>query len=88
MEKAVIDRIVDGNQVVLLVGVEEREYIILSSRLPKGAKESSWLKVQIENGDIVHIELDEYETDKVKKRIADKMALLKKKKSSQFRRGN
>lgn len=85
-KKAVVDRIVDNNKAVLLVGDNEVEHVIDINELPKGIKEGDWLQVQLKGGKIVKIELDEQETEDVKKRIEDKMAKLKKKSGSKFKK--
>ena len=77
MEKAVIDRIVDGRTAVILVGEDERQYHYPADRLPEGAKEGTWLRVQIESGAIVAMEVDQEETDAVHRRIQEKMDRLR-----------
>ena len=44
--KAVVDRF-EGNQAVVLFGSDETKVNIPKILLPKGAKEGSWLKVDI-----------------------------------------
>ncbi|MBS4024215.1 MAG: DUF3006 domain-containing protein [Clostridia bacterium] len=82
MEKAVIDRIVDGHKAVLLVGEQEMEYILAVQLLPPGSKEGDWLKVEIEAGEIVKLKADQDETEIVRQRIEAKMALLRQKNNS------
>lgn len=43
VENAVIDRIVDGNTALILVGADERQHDYPSDGLPEGAKEGCWL---------------------------------------------
>ena len=76
-ERAVIDRIEDGDQAVLLVGKDERERIVPVSSLPDGAQAGSWLKVRLEGDELVAVALDVEETGRVKERISDKMAQLR-----------
>ncbi|MGF7186808.1 hypothetical protein GGQ84_002941 [Desulfitispora alkaliphila] len=83
--KAVIDEITEG-KAVLLVGAEEQEYVIDASLLPKEAKERDWLQVKLTNDDVVSISLDQEETGKVKSRVEDKLAKLKAKGGSKFRK--
>ena len=78
IEKAVIDRIVDGKTAVILVGENELQYEYPADKLPQGAKEGSWLKVEIEDKEIIHISLDQQETDLNRKRIKSKMDKLRK----------
>lgn len=82
MEKAVIDRIVDGKHAVLLVGDEETEQIVPLNNLPDGVKEGIWLIVN-DNGSF---EIDLEKTERTSSRIKDKMALLKSKQQSIFRK--
>jgi hypothetical protein len=77
MIKAVIDRIVDGKHAVLLVGESEEEKIISYSLLPVGVGEGSWLNVQFDGDTLISIKADQSETDQRKKRIQDKMNLLR-----------
>lgn len=82
IEKAVIDRIVDGKHAVLLVGKDEQQYIIPVEQLPQGAQEGSWLEVLLEEGSTQEIRLLMEDTEKIKRRIEDKMSLLRKRGSS------
>ncbi|MFA9560664.1 DUF3006 domain-containing protein [Evansella sp. AB-rgal1] len=77
MDKAVVDRIVDGDKVVLLVGEEEKEMILSLSQLPEDVKEGSWVRVVFNNEEVITIELDNDETNSRKQRIKSKMELLK-----------
>ena len=77
MEKAVIDRIVDGKIAVILVGDNEREHHYPADRLPAGTGEGTWLRVQIEGGEIVSLEVDQEETEIVRRRIQEKMDKLR-----------
>jgi hypothetical protein len=76
-EKAVIDRIVDNRYAVLLVGDEEREVVLPVEQLPEDASEGTWLRVQIANNAITAITVDPDETETVRRRITEKMALLR-----------
>jgi hypothetical protein len=76
-DKAVIDRIVDGEHVVLLVGDEEQERIVPRSRLPEGASEGSWLRVRFEGDTLVEIAVDPAQSLQTQQRVEDKMARLR-----------
>lgn len=78
IEKAVIDRIVDGKTAVILVGENEIQYEYPANKLPEGAKEGSWLRVEVEEDEITTIELDQQETNIVSDRIQSKMDKLRK----------
>ena len=77
MEKAVIDRIVDGKTAVILVGEDERLYHYPAEKLPEGAAEGIRVKVEISEGQIVSLEVDQGETDIARKRIQEKMDRLR-----------
>ena len=77
LEKAVIDRIVDGKTAVILVGDDERQHHYPVNGLPAGAREGTWLRVQIENGGIMCIEVDREETESALRRIQAKMDKLR-----------
>ena len=74
--KAVIDRFEEGIA-VLIVGVDERRMEVHRRLLPRQVKEGHWLQVEIENGIISSITIDEEETAKVKSRIAEKLERLR-----------
>ncbi len=75
IKKAVIDRF-EGKQAILLV--DEKPLGVLIEQLPKNSKEGDWLKIEIENGKLNKAEIDKDENEAAKKRIADKMAILRK----------
>lgn len=86
MVKAVVDRIVDDKYLVLLVGEEEKEYIVPLSELNSHLTEGSWVMVQIDsNNEIIDIQLNEKEIKERQESIQDKMALLRVKKGSKFK---
>lgn len=76
IEKAVIDRF-EESQAVLLVGEQERKLIVSRKDLPRGAKEGSWLKIELEGERLLSAMIDEDETVRAKQRIADKLERLK-----------
>jgi hypothetical protein len=76
IEKAVIDRF-EGTLAVLLVGEKSRRVNVPKQLLPKRAKEGTWLKVVFDGSEILKIEIDPEETEKAKKRIADKLERLR-----------
>ena len=77
MEKAVVDRIVDKRHAVLLVGENEVEKIVSADKLPPGAGEGTWLRVEFEGDELVAAEVDAEETARVKARITAKMERLR-----------
>lgn len=76
IEKAVIDRFEDGFA-VLLVGETNRLVNVPRKRLPKGVKEGTWLKVELEGDLLASAEIDAEETENAKKRIAEKLERLR-----------
>ena len=77
MEKAVVDRIVDKRHAVLLVGENEVEKIVSVDKLPPGAGEGTWLRVEFKGDELVAAEVDAEETARVKARITAKMERLR-----------
>ncbi len=77
MEKAVVDRIVDKRHAALLVGDNEVEKIVFVDKLPSGAGEGTWLRVEFEGDELVAVEVDAEETARVRARIAAKMERLR-----------
>ena len=77
MEKAVVDRIVDKRHAVLLVGEDEVEKIVSVDKLPPGAGEGTWLRVEFEGDELVAAEVDAEETARVEARITAKMERLR-----------
>lgn len=77
-ERTVVDRIVDGQHAVLLVGQQEEERVVPVADLPAGAGEGAWMKVRFEGGELVEAIVDIKETDQVRQRISSKTNLLRK----------
>jgi hypothetical protein len=75
--KAVIDRF-EGGLAVLLI--DEKPINVLQSALPNGAKEGEWLDVEIDKGRLVSAKIDTEETERMKARIAEKLARIRKEK--------
>jgi predicted O-methyltransferase YrrM len=76
-EKAVIDRIVDGQHAVLLVGEDEIERVIPVEQLPEQAAEGVWLQVRFEGNRLVEATVDMEETGRTQQRIDEKMSQLR-----------
>ena len=72
-----VDRIVDKRHAVLLVGENEVEKIVSVDKLPPGADEGTWLRVEFEGDELVAAEVDAEETAQVKARIVAKMERLR-----------
>ena len=72
--KAVIDRF-EGNLAVLLV--DEKPVNVSRSILPEGVKEGDWLDVVFEGEHMLSAKVDADETERMKTRIAEKLARLR-----------
>lgn len=75
-DKAVIDRFEDGFA-VLLVGDEERNLDVPRKALPRGAREGHWLQVEIEGERLVSAAIDKEETARVRQRVRERLARLR-----------
>lgn len=76
MMKAVIDRF-EGEFAILSVGEDEQRINVLRKLLPKQTREGNWLQVEIQNGEVSSVVIDEEETAKAKQRIAEKLSRLR-----------
>lgn len=75
--RAVLDRIVDNEHAVLLVGPGEVEMIVPRGSLPAGAVEGTWLYVHLDGNRLVSAEVDKRATDATTERVVSKMDLLR-----------
>lgn len=76
MTQAVVDRYEEG-VAVLLVGDDQAELLVSADHLPPQVREGTWLRVQLEDGNLVSAAIDQEETDRVSARISDKLAKLR-----------
>ena len=83
--EAVLDRIVDGRFAVLLVGEEEEEHMIPMFEMPQGSKEGMKFNLSFIGKDIISIEIMNEEVGKSQE-LNEKLALLRKRKQSRFKR--
>ena len=76
---AVVDRVVDHNYAVLLVGSDEREWVVESADLPPGSDEGAWLRIIRDGGCDAPpvLALDHEKTREARASIAAKRALLR-----------
>ena len=77
MTRAVIDRIVDGEIAVILVGDDEQQFHYPAKNLPRGAREGSVLRVEVSCERIVALEVDRADTERTRQRIREKMEELR-----------
>jgi hypothetical protein len=76
-QRAVLDRIEDGEFAVLLVGDAQEERIVPLHQLPAGATPGTWFQVGLEGDSLQWLEIDARETDEARARIAEKLERLR-----------
>jgi hypothetical protein len=62
---------------VLLVGDGSRRLNVSRQSLPKGIKEGTWLRVELDGDKLHSAEIDAEETERAKQRIAEKLNRLR-----------
>ena len=75
-EKAVVDRF-EGSKAVLLLDDGKCQLVVPRSELPVGTRAGAWLQVDVKSNRLVSASLDPAETERVRKRIDDKLARLR-----------
>ena len=75
-ERAVVDRF-EGRYAVLLVGDEGRPLDVLRRQLPRKAREGHWLQIELREGAIVRVVVDEAATEAARRRIQEKLERLR-----------
>lgn len=78
--KATIDRFEGENAIIL---IDEDEYVVPRTDLPRDVVQGLWLRVELEDHRIIKAVIDEEETAKVEQRLAEKIAQLKQIKQQQ-----
>lgn len=82
-----IDRIEEGRYAVLLVEALAKEIIVDVSELPEGAKEGTYLKVTLIDGDVQRMTINQKETDKMEQEIKEKLQRIQSRsRKSRFKR--
>ena len=79
IEKAVVDRF-EEEYAILLIGDGSWKLDIARRLLPEGVKEGTWLKVDVEEGTLVTIEIDSEAGEQARARIQEKLARLRQRK--------
>jgi hypothetical protein len=74
---ASVDRIEDGRLAVLIIGDVEQELVVPVEHLPEGVQDGDWLRVEIEDNELVHAELDIEAKKAASERIEEKMQRLR-----------
>lgn len=84
--KAMLDRIEEGKAVLLIQDLD-KEWIIEKNHLPQGSKIGDWLTLQITEGRISDMTIDQALTQEKKKTATDLLTSIRKQpKESKFKR--
>ena len=75
-ERAVIDRF-EGRYAVLLVGDEGRHVDVLRRQLPRNARAGHWLQIELRDGEVIQVVVDEAATEEARRRIQEKLERLR-----------
>lgn len=86
--KAVVEEITEDS-ITVFAGEEEREIVVLKADIsyPEDMKPGDWVEMEKEGENVISIRVNEKETDQVKKRIQEKMDLLRKRSSDRENEG-
>ncbi len=76
MRKGVVDRVVDEIAVVL-VEEEGLEFELPVTRLPDEAEEGVWLSLEVEDGRVASVELDQEGSEERRERVESKLERLR-----------
>ncbi|WP_160058370.1 DUF3006 domain-containing protein [Alkalicoccus saliphilus] len=83
----VIDRIVDRQTAVILIEEEGKQLDVSLQQLPMQATSGSWLRITLQEEEIVSLEIDTTLTKQMEARIHDKAQRLRaRRKVSKFRK--
>lgn len=74
-QQAVIDRIVNGQAVLIIDNREER--IVPAAQLPAGATEGTWLRVSFDETRLISAVVDAEATEQARVRIEEKVRRLR-----------
>lgn len=85
-KSVVVDRIVDREHVVLLFEESKEEWIVPLSALPSTVREGVWLTITVDGSRIINVSIDDQKTKEATDRIEGKLAKLRQKQRSQFKR--
>lgn len=77
-DRAVVDRIVDGNTAVLLVGPEGTELHLPAEALPDGATDGTWVVLDLEEPDPAVTAIDHELTDTRAQHLSARLARIRK----------
>lgn len=75
-QKAVLDRF-EGDKAILLLEDGRRQLDVPRASLPTGTREGDWLQVDLDGETLVAATFDTQETARVRKRVEDKLARLR-----------
>lgn len=83
--KAVVDRITNGNQAVILAESINKEFILNTNETSVTLREGLWLDITISKGHITSIKANEALTKEKSQAITNKLNRLKQKKGSKYK---
>lgn len=86
MISAYLDRFTDTNEALLIVESLQQEFHVAQYALPENSVVGTWFLVMIQDDEITSLEIDTEKTATMKASIGDRMARLKSKKKSRFKR--
>lgn len=86
MISAYLDRFTDTNEALLIVESLQQEFHVAQYTLPENSVVGTWFLVTIQDDEITSLEIDTEKTAAMKASISDRMARLKSKKKSRFKR--
>lgn len=86
MDSAYFDRIIDDEQVVLLLESTQENIILPRASLPEGSEPGHWFLLDFENNQPISILFDATKTNEMANNIQIQLSRLQSKKKSRFKR--
>lgn len=75
--RAVVDRIVDGVTAVLLIESDDEELNVPAERLPEGATDGTWVRLDRNTDPPIVLEIDHEYTESRRREVAERMQRLR-----------
>lgn len=82
----VLDRITDNKYGTIIAEDIGKEFILNKEELPAGSKEGTWFNLIIENDELKSLTINQELTEERKVTIEEKMARLRKRSGSKFKK--
>lgn len=86
MDSAYFDRIIDDEQVILLLESNQENIILPHASLPEGSEPGQWFLLDFENNQPISILFDATKTNEMANNIQNQLSRLQSKKKSRFKR--